>query len=468
MKKGQSKFDRSAWFTAIATFSVLLAVIPTALSQRSALSFHSAVQITEVNGDKDKKGKDQLPPVVVGDNKYHTGAVVPEDIEQRVARSWKLNAVKLRRLGTTTAAKFDCREFGWVGPIQNQGSCGSCWNFAATSVVDSAYYKANRWKNDSGNQFSTQYTMDCYRNGGCGGDWFETVFDYAKNSKGLPKEKDYGPYEARSGRCRDVMGAFYKIDDFGYVGSQSGVPPTQDIKNAMVAYGPIAVAVAADNAFSNYRAGTVFKGNSRNVNHAVILIGWDDDKGAWLMRNSWGTGWGDQGNMWIAYGANQIGYGAQWVSVKAIDPPDPVPEPGAPAITSAGQFFGQVGQPFAYQITATNNPTSYGAIGMPVGLSVDETTGKITGTVKTGGDYEIVVSATNAKGTGTQKVTMKFSQEPPPLPTDRVTITLDRTLPAGQYQVVPMGAEVFPAGTREMLRRLNDLLKTTPQVPMVP
>jgi hypothetical protein len=101
-----------------------------------------------------------------------------------------------------------------------------------------------------------------------------------------------------------------------------------------VKYGPLSVAVAADNAFSGYRKGTVFAGNSRDINHAVILVGWDDAKGrsgAWLMRNSWSREWGDDGYMWIEYGANQIGYGALWVSATALPPP-PSPDPPVPPI----------------------------------------------------------------------------------------------------------------------------------------
>ena len=60
-----------------------------------------------------------------------------------------------------------------------------------------------------------------------------------------------------------------------------------------------------------------------NINHDVLLIGWDDDKGAWLIKNSWGTDWGntgghgtDKGYMWIAYGSNNIGFGSAWVRAR--------------------------------------------------------------------------------------------------------------------------------------------------------
>jgi cathepsin L len=48
------------------------------------------------------------------------------------------------------------------------------------------------------------------------------------------------------------------------------------------------------------------------TNHAIILCGWDDAKGAWLLKNSWGTGWGENGYMWIPYGCDKVGDGAHY------------------------------------------------------------------------------------------------------------------------------------------------------------
>jgi hypothetical protein len=54
------------------------------------------------------------------------------------------------------------------------------------------------------------------------------------------------------------------------------------------------------------------------VNHAVILVGWDDDYGAWRLKNSWGTGWGESGYMWIQYGISNIGTNAAYVAYEGI------------------------------------------------------------------------------------------------------------------------------------------------------
>jgi len=192
------------------------------------------------------------------------------------------------------------------------------------------FVKAGYAKADGSFRLSEQYVLDCGRNGGCNGDDHSTVFDMAL-SKGLPTTAEYGPYKARAGNCKPAT-KFYQLRGWGYCEPNARGPATvQSIKDAMASKGPIGVAVAADSAFMNIRPGTVFKGTgSRNINHEVILVGWDDDKGAWKLRNSWGTGWADEGYCWIAYGANEVGTDAAWVDVTPNDPPPPPPTPTPP------------------------------------------------------------------------------------------------------------------------------------------
>jgi hypothetical protein len=261
--------------------------------------------------------------------KFSTGLVIPKNLEARQAASWFRHGPRMRALPSVTATKWDCRDLGLVPPIKDQGSCGSCWDFSGIGIVESALLKAGYGKPDT-MALAEQYVLDCDNNGGCNGDWAETPLEIAKG-KGVPTLAEYGPYKARAMACKSVAGMkIYKIADYGYVGKSSGIPSVQAMKDAMVKYGPLSVAVAADNAFMNYKTG-VFKGKATGINHAVILIGWDDAKGAWLMRNSWGIGWGDGGYMWIAFGANQIGYGALWASAAPLPPP-PDPDPPIPPI----------------------------------------------------------------------------------------------------------------------------------------
>lgn len=284
-----------------------------------------------------------VAPLVSAQELYRPVATIPpKDLDARVAASWARHKNRLQSLPVVTATSWDSRQLGLVPPIKDQSSCGSCWNFSGTGGCESAALKAGYGKPDGSFGFSEQYTMDCYPTGKCNGDWPETVYEHGKKI-GIAVWKNYGDYKAypraynaNSGSCQSSGLKLFTIADYGYVGSSSGVPSVQSIKDALVKYGPLSVAVAADTAWSNYRAGTVFAGRATGINHAVMIVGWDDSKGragAWIVRNSWGTSWGDGGYMWSEYGANQIGYGAMWCSVNALPPaPDPLPPP-TPALT---------------------------------------------------------------------------------------------------------------------------------------
>lgn len=116
------------------------------------------------------------------------------------------------------------------------------------------------------------------------------------------------PYEPRE----------YWIDSWAYIGASSGVPPTSTIKQAILDYGPVSVAVFSNYAMQAYNGG-VFNGcEYGGVNHAVVIVGWDDNdgNGVWIMRNSWGSGWGEGGYMRIPYNCSQIGYGACYVDYR--------------------------------------------------------------------------------------------------------------------------------------------------------
>ena len=245
-----------------------------------------------------------------------------------------LSARRHRRLMAGLAAMslpatFDCRALNWVGPIKNQGSCGSCWDFSGTCIAESAYYVAGVHPNDGSMALSEQYTLSCGNNGGCNGDDNTNVLEWAKKT-GLPLTKDYGDYSARAGQCgfKQSM-TLYKIDDWGFCDPNAGqkyesVTAPDLIKACMMKYGPIGCAVAAGGSQFWDSGSGIGTGTSSGINHDVALVGWDDSKGphgAWIMRNSWGAEWGEGGYAWIAYGADGIGTEAVWAHINAAAPP---------------------------------------------------------------------------------------------------------------------------------------------------
>lgn len=275
------------------------------------------------------------------EEKYQRGWKTPtEEEKKRVhAAAAARHRNRVASLPTATPEKFDCRTMGWITPVGDQGNCGSCWAFATVDQISSAYLKAGH----KDLKLSVQYILDCVPSGGCSGDWGSTVFTAAK-AKGIPSEPDYGPYEARVRSCRTKAGTkFHPIADYGFCtpNQEYGVSTTQDIKNAIVQFGSVATAIAANNDWDGYRGGVMpFRRLTEwDVNHEVQIVGWDDTvsatgsstKGVWIVKNSWSDLWGEKGYCRVGYGSHQIGTEATWVTVAALPPPpgpDPVPPPG--------------------------------------------------------------------------------------------------------------------------------------------
>ena len=272
---------------------------------------------------------------------YFTGRVAPSKAKLKImtANAKARHGAIVSKLPKATAPTYDCRLFGLVGHTQNQANCGSCWCFSGTDVCTSAMYKAGILKNDgtSATYLCQQYSLDCGQNGGCNGDDNTTITTWCK-ATGLPTQSIYGPYTASSGRCSYTSSMpLYKIADWGFCTptASDGVANTQDIKNAMVAYGPIGAAIDA----SGLGDGTgIISGSGHSIDHDIVLVGWDDSKGksgCWILRNSWDTTWGQMcggtegGYCYIEYGAYDVGTEAIWAVATSVIPPTP-PTPPTP------------------------------------------------------------------------------------------------------------------------------------------
>lgn len=216
-------------------------------------------------------------------------------------------------------AKFDWRTEVGLPPVRNQGGCGSCWAFATVGALECNI----KIRDNKVVDLSEQYLVNCNtHNWGCGGGWW--AHDMHKNRPdgcggiGAVLEQ-YMPYYARDGACMCPYPHDYKVDDWGYVSAEWQTPSVTQLKQAIMLYGPVSVAVSVNDAFQGYRSG-VFNGCSNGtINHAVVLVGWDDTQGpagVWFMRNSWGTGWGEGGYMRLPYNCSKIGYNATWVKYR--------------------------------------------------------------------------------------------------------------------------------------------------------
>jgi len=213
-------------------------------------------------------------------------------------------------------SSFDWRDNGGVTPVKNQGSCGSCWAFGTVAPLEAAI-KIEEGKTVD---LSEQWLVSCNKDGwGCNGGWW--AHDYHEWKKGscggtgAVLESDF-PYRASDKPCNGPYDHPYLLENWAFIGSEHGVPQRDAIKQAIMDYGPVSAAVRATNDWSSYSGGVYNNDASGRVNHAITLVGWDDSmgsKGVWILKNSWGTGWGDNGYMYIEYGCSSVGYSACYV-----------------------------------------------------------------------------------------------------------------------------------------------------------
>lgn len=284
----------------------------------------------------------------------HGRGYVRPSQEVQAARSVAMKArhdSRMALLPVQTDAAFDIVAKGWTIPVGDQGSCGSCWLYSAVLNISSAYVKAGYGKDW---RFSYQHMMDCGPNDDpCnGGDEYD-IFEVAK-SDGLVTEADYGvAYQASKGRCRYTNQKKWKIGDFLYCDpvQQSGRTSTQAIKNAMVSYGMVSIALDATR-FDSYTGGVMTTGQS--IDHAVNIVGWDDGKtvmqdkkspmdlpkvtatGAFKIQNQWSTDWGLQGFGWVSYSSYLVE--GMVCSVSALPPTPPTP-PVPPTPVPPGTLY---------------------------------------------------------------------------------------------------------------------------------
>ena len=195
---------------------------------------------------------------------------------------------------SANAVPIDWRTLGAVQAIKDQGSCGSCWSFSAVSAVESA------WEIAHGTLFSLseQQLVDCHVCDGCNGGSSETAFVYYQTHYAMT-EASY-PYKGVDGTCQYNINDNAGVETTGY---STTTPGDINEMQSVLAQQPIAISIYVNLKFQLYQSGIFNDINcpTQSHNHAVNIVGWGRDSTSgldyWILRNSWGTGWGESGYM---------------------------------------------------------------------------------------------------------------------------------------------------------------------------
>ncbi|XP_040612168.1 cathepsin 7-like [Mesocricetus auratus] len=234
------------------------------------------------------------------------GDMTGEEMRKMMMESSVLTLRNGKRIQKRGDVKFpktlDWRTQGYVTPVRRQLGCGACWAFAVAGSIEAQLFK----KTGRLIPLSVQNLVDCstpYGTDGCKGGRIYNAFQYVKYNGGLEAEATY-PYEAKDGKCRySPERSVVKIDRYLIV------PRNEEaLLNALVTNGPIAVRIdGAHASFRRYTGGIYNEPKCRrdSPNHAMLLVGYgyegreSEGRKYWLVKNSHGDNWGENGYMKI-------------------------------------------------------------------------------------------------------------------------------------------------------------------------
>lgn len=204
--------------------------------------------------------------------------------------------------------QVDWRKEGAVTPVKNQGQCGSCWAFSTTGSLEGQQFR----KSGKLVSLSEQQLVDCSGktgNEGCNGGLMDNAFEYIKENGGIDTEDSY-PYHAHNEKChfnKKTIGATCS----GYMDIESG--DEEALQQAVATVGPVSIAIdVTEDKFMFYKEGIFVDdscSNSREaLNHGVLAVGYGSNSTTdfWLVKNSWGQSWGEDGYIRMARNLNNM------------------------------------------------------------------------------------------------------------------------------------------------------------------
>ena len=198
----------------------------------------------------------------------------------------------------------DWRSKGAVAPVKDQGQCGSCWAFSSTGGIEGAWQLAG----NSLTSVSEQELVSCDKvDSGCQGGLMDNAYSWLKSKQGgsIVTEAAY-PYTSgggSTGTCKSLSGMAVGATISGH----TDVTNSEDQMAAWTAKnGPLPIAVDAQSGWQTYTGGILSSCSGKQLDHGVLAVGLEAGK-YWIVKNSWGSSWGESGYIRLKYGTKQCG-----------------------------------------------------------------------------------------------------------------------------------------------------------------
>lgn len=202
-------------------------------------------------------------------------------------------------------AKFSWLDEKIMTPVPSS-VCGSNWAFAACAQFEANIKRLDHVTRNLSEQWLINCDEDKYN---CDGGYYPgNMFQ----KYGAVYEAD-APFKGTNADCKSPYPYHEKITGFSDMGQ---TPTIEQLKQAIYTYGPVWAEVTVGNNFNSYHSGILTQSDPGEVNHAIVLVGWNDSTESFVLRNSWGPGWGEQGYMRIKYGISRVGEHATYMVYK--------------------------------------------------------------------------------------------------------------------------------------------------------
>ncbi len=249
----------------------------------------------------------EMAPLRVAERAPSATGYIPPPMDLSHVRAFR--PLRVPREGLPS--RFDWRDYGKVTPVRDQGSCGACWAFASVAALESRGLIREGTSWDLSEQSVLCCQDEAWIEDGCQGGWPFLVLEvFARRGMKEEECQPYDPAVIPEEGCFGSCPAVGRAVSYRVITSN----PASDIaavKEAIYNRGPVVMAYHHDE--SHMYPGAIYwwPDCPNEPNHLVLVVGWDDSvphpdglgSGAWIAKNSWGTGWGEDGYFYLCYGS---------------------------------------------------------------------------------------------------------------------------------------------------------------------